>query len=199
MRLRRHPWLFWSVAVGLAVVTGLTVSTMVAEASARARRLGGLREVPVAARALEAGDVLSPADVVVRRLPAAVLPAGPVARSPADHAVVVPLVPGEVLLEAKLAPWGVTGPAALVPPGQRALAVPVGKGALPVQRRQRVDVLATFDSTEGETEPTFPVATGALVVDVAEEAVSVAVSAEEAPRVAFATARGTVTLALTAP
>ncbi len=68
-----------------------------------------------------------------------------------------------------------------------------------VRPGDRVDVLATFDSTEGETEPTFPVAMGALVVDVAEEAVTVAVTPEEAPRVAFATARGTVTLALASP
>ena len=199
MRMRRHPWLFWSVAVGLAMVTALTVATLVGEASTRARELGGLREVPVALRSVEAGHVLSAGDVVTRRLPAAVVPVGPVARSPADHAVVVPLVAGEVLLEAKLAPWGLKGPAALVPPGRRALAVPSGEGGLPVQPRQRVDVLATFDTTEGGTEPTFAVATEALVVDVTEEAVTVAVSPEEAPRVAFATARGTVTLALTSP
>lgn len=199
MRLRRRPWLFWSIAVGLAVVTGLTVARLVAEASARAERLGGLREVPVAARAVDAGQVLSPLDVAVRRLPAAVLPSGPVARSPVDHAVVVPLAAGEVLLEAKLAPWGVQGVAALVPPGRRALAVPAAKGGLSLQRGQRVDVLATFDTTEGKTEPTFPVATGALVVDVGEEAVTVAVGPDEAPRVAFAVARGTVTLALTPP
>ncbi|MDP8992888.1 MAG: RcpC/CpaB family pilus assembly protein, partial [Actinomycetota bacterium] len=109
----------------------------------------------------------------------------------------VPVVAEEVLLEAKLAPWGVQGIAALVPPGRRALAVPAGKGGLALRRGQRVDVLATFDVTDGRSEPTFPVASAALVVDVGEEAVTVAVGPEEAPRVAFAVARGTVTLALT--
>ena len=197
--MRRHPWLFWSVAVLLAAATGVTVAALVGEASSRARELGGLRDVPVAARDVEAGHVLSPADVVMRRLPAASLPTAPVARSPAGHSVVVPVVAGEALLQAKLAPWGVKGAAALVPPGRRALAVPSPKGGLPVQPRQEVDVLATFDTTEGKTEPTFPVAVGALVVDVGEEAVTVAVTPEEAPKVAFATARATVTLALTSP
>ena len=191
--------MFWSLAVGLALLTGATVARLVGEAATRADQLGGLREVPVAARAVDAGQVLSPADVVMRRLPVALLPEGPVAASPADHAALVPLVPGEILLEAKLAPWGVQGVAALVPPGRRALAVPSARGGLSLRRGNHVDVLATFDTTEGGTEPTFAVATSALVVDVSEESVTVAVSPEEASRVALATARGTVTLAVTTP
>ncbi|MDQ3570377.1 MAG: hypothetical protein M3396_07090 [Actinomycetota bacterium] len=199
MLLRRRPWSFWSFAVILALLTGLTVARLVREANTRAERLGGLREVPVAARAVDAGQVVSPVDVVMRRLPAAALPEGPVAASPAHHAALVPLLPGEVLLEAKLAPWGVQGVAALVPPGRRALAVPATRGGLSLRRGNHVDVLATFDTTEGDTEPTFAVATSALVVDVSEESVTVAVSPDEASRVALATARGTVTLAVTAP
>ncbi|MDP9070437.1 MAG: hypothetical protein M3N68_03965, partial [Actinomycetota bacterium] len=115
------------------------------------------------------------------------------------HATLVPLAAGEVLLEAKLAPWGTRGLAALVPPGRRALAVPVERGRLPLRAGDRVDVLATFEVAEDAGEPTFPVATSALVVDVADEAVTVAVSPDEAPRVAFAIARATVTLALSTP
>ena len=199
MRLRRHPVSFWAFAVVLALVTGLLVTRLVGEASARAARLGGLRRVPVAARAVDPGHVLSAGDVAVRHLPAAVLPAGPLARSPEGHAALVPIAPGEVLLEGKLAPWGTRGVAALVPPGRRALAVPVEGGGLPVRTGDRVDVLATFETAEDAGQPTFPVATSALVVAVGDEAVTVAVSTDEAPRVAFAIARGTVTLALSAP
>ena len=199
MRVRSRPWLFWSLAVGLALLTGVTVTRLAGEASARARRLGGLRDVPVAARAVHAGRSLSPEDVAVRRLPAAALPAGPVSSAPLGHAALVPLAPGEVILEAKLAPWGLRGVAALVPPGRRALAVPAPKGGLALHRGHRVDVLATLESTEQGPEPTFPVATGALVVDLADESVTVAVLPEEATRLAFALARGTVTLALTTP
>ena len=204
MRLRPHPRSFWPLALGLALLTGVVVARLVGEASSRAARLGGLRSVPVAARAVEAGQVLSAADVAVRRLPAALLPAAPVASSPEGHAALVPLAAGEVVLEAKLAPWGTRGVAALVPPGRRALAVPMERGRLPVRTGDRVDVLATFETAEpagdgGGQEPTFPVATAALVVDVGDEAVTVAVSQHEAPRVAFAVARGTVVLALAAP
>ena len=205
VHLRRHPVWFWAFAVGLALVTGLTVSRLVGEASARAARLGGLRPVPVAARPVAVGHVLSPSDVAVRHLPRALLPAGPVATSPAGHAALVPLAAGEVLLRSKLAPWGASGVATLVPPGRRALAVPLERGRLPLRRGDRVDVLATFEAAGAAGaagdggEPTFPVAVGAVVVDVAEEAVTVAVTPREAPRLAFAMARGSVTLALNAP
>lgn len=210
MRLRRSPLPFWLLALALSLVTGLSVGRLVDEASRRAARLGGLVDVPVAARSVEAGRLLRAGDVAVRRLPAAVLPRGRLARSPAGRVTMVPLAAGEVLLAAKLAPDGLAGVAALVPSGHRALAVPVEPGGLALRQGHRVDVLATFEvaageggqageTGEGAGAPTFPVATGALVVDVAEGAVTVAVTPAEAARVAFALARGTVTLALTAP
>lgn len=225
MRLRRSPLPFWVLSVALALLTGLTVSRLVGQASARADRLGGLVDVAVAARPVDAGAVLRPADVAVRSLPADALPRGPVAEAPVGTVALVPLVPGEVLLRSKLAPDGLRGVAALVPPGQRALAVPVDPGGLTLRLGDRVDVLATFDvapdppaadpaaadaadpaaadadpAAVGDPgAPTFPVAEAALVVDVGDESVTVAVGPDEAPRVAFALARGTVTLALTSP
>lgn len=207
MRLRRSPLPFWMLAIALALGTGLTVTRLVGQASARAARLGGLIDVPVASRPVEAGDALRSLDVRSRRLPADAVPHGRVASSPVGKVALMRIVPGEVLLASKLAPEGLRGVAALVPRGQRALSVPVERGGLSLRRGNRVDVLATFDvaaEVEGEPAvdpgpPTFPVATGALVVDVGEESVTVAVSPEEAPRVAFALARGTVTLALTDP
>lgn len=214
MRLRRSPLPFWALSVALAACTGLTVSRLVREADARASRLGGLVDAPVMTRAVEAGAVLRAGDVAVRRLPAAALPHGRLAASPTGAVVLVPLAAGEVLLASKLAPDGLRGVAALLPPGRRALAVPVSPGGLALRLGDRVDVLATFDvvgepaptdpgdpadPTGAAAPPTFPVASAALVVDVGDEAVTVAVSADEAPRVAFALARGTVALALTSP
>ncbi|MDP9070384.1 MAG: hypothetical protein M3N68_03680, partial [Actinomycetota bacterium] len=69
MRLRRHPVSFWALAVGLALLTGLVMSRLVGEASARAARLGGLRPVPVAARAVDAGHLLTAADCEVTAHP----------------------------------------------------------------------------------------------------------------------------------
>lgn len=217
--LRRFPFAYWLVAVSVAAAAGLTVSALVGQASARAARLGGLVDVAVAARAVGAGETLAPGDVALRRLPAAALPDGPLARAPVGRPALVPLARGEVLLAAKLAPDGVGGVAALVPRGRRAVAVPVAPGGLAVRRGDRVDVLATFETagvaggedSAGEDAgggdaggggedgaPTFAVATAAVVVDVAEESVTVAVTPHEASRVAFAIARGVVTLALTA-
>lgn len=224
--LRRSSLLFWSATLAVAGATGLFVSHQVSEASARAARLGGLRDVPVAARPIAAGRVLRAADVVMRRLPAAAVPEGALARSPAGRPTLVPLATGEVLLAEKLAPDGVRGVAALLPAGMRALAVPVDPAGLALERGHRVDVLATFDvesagdhgavggegNGRGESAtadpmnsdepisagaPTFPVATDAVVIDAGEESVTIAVSPDEAPRVAFAISRGTVTLALT--
>ena len=207
MRLRRSPLPFWALAVALSLTTGLGVARLAGDAAARADRLGGLVDVPVATRRIAAGAVVRPADVEVRSLPSAVVPTGRLARSPAGRVAIVPLAPGEVVLAAKLAPDGLTGVAALVPPGHRALAVPVEAGALALRPGHRVDVLATLelggamgtDAAGTAAAPTFPVATAALVVDADDDAVTVAVTPDEAPRVAFALARGTVTLALTSP
>ena len=212
-RLHRAAAVWWLAAFTLAAATGLAVTRLVGRAEAQAARYGSVRTVAVAARPLDAGTVLAEGDVERRTLPAAFLPAAPVAPEPVGHALLVAVAEGEPLLEAKLAAFGVRGVASLLPPGTRALAVPVGPASPPLQRGDRVDVLATFDTTPAGAEtdgvlvagagpadgaPTFPVAEGAVVVDVGEEAVSVAVRAEEAPRLAFTLARGTATIALTA-
>ena len=209
-RSHRAAAVWWLAAFVLAAVTGLSVAHLTARAEAQAARYGSLRTVAVAARPLPAGSTLAGGDVERRTLPAAFLPAAPVAAEPEGHALLVAVAEGEPLLEAKLAPFGVRGVAALLPPGTRALAVPVGAaGRPPLERGDRVDVLATFDVAfpgeeggvappAGDNAPTFPGAEGAVVVDVGEEAVSVAVGAEEAPRLAFTLARGVATLALTA-
>ena len=210
MRLHRlhRAAVWWLAAFVLAGATGLSVARLVGRAEARAARYGSARAVAVAARPLPAGATVAEGDVERRTVPVAFLPDAPVAAEPVGHALTVAVAEGEPLLEAKLAPYGVRGVAALLPAGTRALAVPVDAAARPpLERGDRVDVLATFDvapagAEEGagteDAAPTFPVAEGAVVVDVGEEAVSVAVSAEEAPRLAFTLARGTATLALTA-
>lgn len=199
---RRSRLPFWVLTLGLAAATGLFVARLVEEAAAAAARYGGLRPVPVVLRSVEAGQVIGPADVAHRQVPAAFVPPGEVAREPVGRTALVPLLPGEVLLRARLAPWGLRGAAALLPAGTRALAVPAGPGGRPPLRPgDRVDVLATFErDTEPEgARPTFAVASGALVVavDDDDETVTVAVPAADAPRLAFAVAAGSVTLALT--
>jgi pilus assembly protein CpaB len=199
-RVARSPLAYWVVVVALAVFTASTVARLVDSAAAQAARYGRLRPVVTAAHDVEAGAVLRPADVAVRSMPGAFLPEGAVGATAAavGRTVVVPLFRGAAVLASNLAPDGLQGLAALLPPDTRAVAVPTGTASVPLRRGDRVDVLATFDPPPAGEEPTFPVAESALVVDIGPEAASVAVGPDEAKRVAFAVASGTVTLAVTA-
>jgi len=201
-QLRRSPSLYWLAVAAVAVVTALTVSQLVGKARAEAARYGRLRPVITATRDVPVGQALATADVEVRRLPAALVPDGALA-SPTDangRTVVVALFGGEPVLRRHLAPWGRRGVAALLPAGMGGVTVPAGPAASRLSRGDVVDVLATFDPAAAQGhEPTFPVAAGATVLDVAQETVTVAVDPEEAKRVAFAVAKGSVTLVLRTP
>ena len=200
-RLVRSPVVVWLAVIVLAAATGLTVTRLMAQAEAASARYGTLRSAVVAVRPAEIGAVLAPADVSVRQVPAAFLPEGSVSAvdDVVGRTVVVPVVPGQPVLRRFLAPEGLQGVAALLPPGTRGVAVPTGPPGTPLQRGDVVDVLATFDpSVAGTGSPTFPVAAGALVIDVGEESATVAVTPEQSTRVAFALTQGVITLAVSA-
>ena len=202
--VRRFPVVYWLCAAALAAVTGLTVARAVGTAEASAARYGSLVRVPVVLRSVDAGAVLRAGDVEERVVPRALLPAGPVARSPVGRVALVPLVPGDVVLAARVAPSGLRGIAALLPEGARALSVPVGPGTPPLEVGDHVDVLASLEPSDDPKAgpPTFAVALDAPVLAVGrdgEKSVTVAVSPEDAPRVAFAVTQGAVVLALTSP
>ena len=201
-RLSRSPIVFWAAVALLAVLTATVVGGMAARARAEAARYGSLRTVAVARRPVDVGTVLRPDDVSEARVPAAFLPEGWV-RTTSDvvgRTVVVPLFRGAPVLRGQVAPWGVQGVAALLPPGARAVAVPTGGASPELRAGDVVDVLATLDADlEAGEEPTVEVAAAALVVGVAEESATVAVAPEEARRIAFALTAGSVTLVLRTP
>lgn len=202
MRLRRVPALYWILAVGLAACTSLTVFRLAAAADARANYWGTLAEVPVVDQPIAAGELVDAADFSMRSVPEALLPESEVVFEPVGLTAIVPLVPGEVIVEAKLAPAGLLGPAAMLTAGQRAVAVPRTDTTPPVAVGDRVDVILTLDASAagiGAGPPAFPVARGASVLDVTETAVAIAVSADEAPKVVFGAAQGAVSLALAPP
>ena len=202
----------------LAVGTCVTVMSLVAAADDARARWGQTRPVAVATRDLAPGDVVDAGAFEVRDLPEAMLPdavldavvdgpedgsvpSGGTAGDPPVGAVVRhPVLDGEPLVAARLAPHGLTGAAALVPAGWRAVAVPLGAGgAPPVTTADLVDILAvTPAAAEGAPgrEPAFALVEQALVVDVADDAVTVAVPEDDAPRVAWALSNGAVVLAL---
>ncbi len=202
-RITRSPIAYWLVVGVLALVTGMVAARIVGHAGALASRYGPLRPVVVAVRDLEPGSVVGDDDVTVRHVPASLVAEGAVASvdDARGRTVVAPVFPGVPIVAAQLAPDGRRGLAALLPPGSRAVAVPNGRPGLALVRGDEVDVLATFDVADPAEggPPTFPVATHALVVDVGDESAAVAVTPDEAARVAFALASGVVTLALAAP
>lgn len=201
MRLRRLPALYWILAFGLAISTSVTVFRLTAAADARARHWGTLAEVPIATSHIAAGDTLGPDDYELRRVPESLLPEPGVATEPDGLTALVPLWPGEVLVESKFAPAGLDGPAALLEPGERAVAVPRIETTPPVSVGDRVDVVLTLDATAagGIGPPAVPVALAARVVHVDEEAVTLAVPATNAPRVAFGAAQSALSLAVAPP
>lgn len=203
--VRRSPVVWWIGVAALALTTAVVVRASVASAAAQSARFGGLRSVPVVARPVAAGEVVSRAVIRIERRPASTVPRGAlfdVGNSDGERTALVPLVPGEVVVTSKLAPDGLRGAAALLPRGMRAVSVPGGPGGRPPANvGDRVDVLATFPDGAGGGDPTSLVATRALVLALDDEsdAVTVAVSPDELPAVVSAITAGTVTLALTGP
>lgn len=195
----------------LAVATGLTVTSLVGAADAARDRWGDTRPVVVATRDLAPGDVLDGGATQIRELPAGVMGDAVLAEAPAGAVVRHPILAGEPVVAARLAPAGLAGAAALVPAGARAVAVPAGPVATPpLVVGDQVDVLAVLptapapasgDQSDGAggpggSDPAFALVERAAVVDVSDEVVTVAVPEADAARVAWAVGNGSVVLAL---
>jgi Flp pilus assembly protein CpaB len=192
-----------AVVLGLAIITGLVVVTLVSSAEAARQRWGRARPVAVATRDLSPGDPVDDSAVEVRRLPEAAVAPGALAEPPSGSVVRQPVAAGEPLLPQRLAPEGLTGVAALVPAGHRAVAIPIGPlAAPPLTTGDLVDVLAVVPALVEERprppadEPSFPLVEAAAVVDVGEQSIAVAVPEADAPRVAWVLTNGSVVLAL---
>lgn len=198
LALRRRPRLWWALAGALALGVGGAVSSAMGEAEAAREAWGERITVVVATRDLRPGDQIGRGDVELVRRPAAVVPGDAVRDVPAGATVHSAIFEGEVLVEPRLAPGALQGLAAVLPQGTRAIAVPVEPGqAPPLLAGDVVDVLvALAPEAAGDGPPGFAIARGALVVDVGDAAVTVAVEQDVAPRIAVALGQGAVTLAL---
>ena len=195
LALRRRPRLRRALGIALAALVAVAVTTTVQRAEATRAAWGRSRAVVVATRDLPPGHVLEAGDTEVVDLPEAAVPDGAVGRVEAGRVVRSGAFEGEVLLRRRLAGDGVVGPAALLPEGTRAVAVPVEPGsAPPLAVGQHVDVVGIV-AVDGVPEPAL-LATAAPVLAVAERAVTVAVAPDRVPMLAAALAAGTVTLAL---
>jgi len=183
LRLRlRHPVPYWLAVAVLATLTVSSISRAAAAADAARDRWGDQVAVAVSTADAEPGETVRAA---LRLLPAGLVPAG-AARVDVDGARAATWIGrGEIVLERRLAPAGLSPTAALLPPGTRGVAVPQGIAPLPVVVGDRVDVLAPHVLAED-----------AVVVAVTDDAVTVAVRSAVAPRLVDAVAVGTVSLAL---
>jgi Flp pilus assembly protein CpaB len=186
------------VVAASAAATGLSVSQVLDATDATRRAWGATEPVLVVRHDVDAGTALTAADVEVAEWPVGLIPATALVELP-DRAVTrVDVVAGEPLLPSRLAGHGLSQVAAALPPGARAVAVPTEPGtAPPLEVGDHVDVLvAVAEDAAGGGPPGFAVATDAPVVAVTDDAVTVAVDRDEAPRVAVALGIGAVTLAL---
>jgi Flp pilus assembly protein CpaB len=199
VRLRRIPFLYWIVAACLAACTAMVIAKMAASAQARAAYWGRTAEVPVATAEIPAGQEVGADDFELRLVPVSVLPDSPVVDDPVGLVATETLVVGDFLVEARLGPAGVTGAAALLQPGERAVAMSRDAAMPPLEVGDRVDLVATFaDGATGATGGTL-LAGGCLVVDTGEEAVTVAVPASAAANVAAASGQGVLAIVLSSP
>jgi Flp pilus assembly protein CpaB len=185
---------FWPVSLGLSLLAGVLTMTAITGAESAARREGDGVEVPVARRELTVGEIIGADDIEWH--PVAAVAAGAATRTdPAGRVVTERVLAGEPIATDRLAPDGLVGAAALIPTGHRAIAVPTGAVRPPMAPGDRVDVVA--GAPFGAEQATV-VASGARVVAIDDDVVTVAVTAAEVPGAARAVLDGTALLTLVA-
>jgi pilus assembly protein CpaB len=217
---RKAPLIFLVLALMLAGGAAWGVHKWISEQTKAGNGAQKLQSAPVvvAARVLPAGQVLKAKDVAVISWPRNALPAGRFTRAKQVVGRVLrgPMVKGEPILAAKLAPKGAAGGlSAVVPPGFRAMTVKVneviGVGGF-VQPGDRVDVLVTLSGGRFNRDPiSTTVLQDINVLTVGEKiqrdgkmrgrthkvkVVTLQLEPEQAERLALASNEGRVVLAL---
>jgi Flp pilus assembly protein CpaB len=202
LALRRRPRARKLLVVTLAALSGVAVTGVVQRAEGAAAAWGDRVPVLVAARDLEPGERLDTGNTRLVVRPAPTVPDGALSELPAEGRRLAQAVfDGEVVRSERLAPAGLSALAARLPPGTRAMAVPVEPGLVPaLVVGDRVDVLVALSAeAAGDGLPGFALASDVLVVAVDEAAVTIAIPTDTAPRLAVAFGAGAVTLALAGP
>ena len=214
--LRRSPRavLLWTAAVIVALVTAGYVANILVSLRHQDEAFGKVHSVLVASHDLRLGRRVRAGDVVGRQVRGeTVEPGSLTARAGAvGRVVVVPLLRGAVVTRRNLAAHRRDGRDGTVPAGLRSMRVVIEGGVRP-RPGDPVDIYATFDpQTVGDNaEPTLTVARAVPVIAVDSDdgtnadgrgmsiGVTVLVSPDEAERLAFSTAAGTLALAIAPP
>lgn len=205
LRFPRGAVTYWAAVAILVALTVVVVSSAFQRARATQAALGAPTAVVVATSDLAPGTPLD-GHAAVRKLPARLVSKRALTALPTGRVATAFIADGEPVLASRVSGNAAAGPSGLVPAGHRALTVPVGSVAPPVGVGDHVDVIATpvpSDTSGSAAEvvehDALVVEHDALVVATGADGVTVAVPADQAPALAAAIARATVTLALTGP
>ncbi|MDE0195627.1 MAG: SAF domain-containing protein [bacterium] len=199
-RLLRRPLVYWSAVALLVVVTVMGM----ARQSDRQRQLeevyGELRRVPVAVSLIRPGEPLDAETVQWQERPTGGVPSGAVTELATGAVAAATIYPGEVVHSERVAGLG-GGLSSRLPPGAAAVSVPAGYGVPPVRPGDSVSLVAVFDGFATEAAPEARiVAHHATVLELGEEAVTVAIRAGEVNATVSALVWGAVTVvAVNAP
>jgi Flp pilus assembly protein CpaB len=204
-RSRASKVLFF-LALVLAGGATLLLRGHLVRLEARAAAAGPGEPVIVAATDLDRGTVLAAGMLTVRSIPGAYWPPGALTSisEAVGRMLTADVAAGEALTTSRLAGDG--GPvAALVPPGLRAVPVPVAVPPGLLAPGDRVDVLATFGAGQPHTEIVVESAEVLSLLEsgggVFEGAASVVllVSQDSAKRLAYARSFADLSLAVASP
>jgi Flp pilus assembly protein CpaB len=213
--LRRSPraLVLGAAASVVAVATVADVADILVSLRHQDQAFGRVRTVVVSARDLALGDRVGPDDLAARRVRGRPGEPGALTRRDVavEQVVAVPVLRGAVLTTRHLVGSGRDGSDGVVPAGRRAMRVAIEGGVQP-RPGDPVDLYATFDpqTVGADVEPTLTVAHAVPVVAIdtddtaaggegATVGVTVLVTPDEARRLAFATAAGTLALAVAPP
>jgi Flp pilus assembly protein CpaB len=211
--LRRSPRavLLWVAAAVVAIATAASVADVLVSLRHQDQAYGRVRSVVAAARDLPLGHRIRPADLTQRRLRGDTTGALTGRDAAVGKVVRVPVLRDAFVTSRHLTTGARDGRDGTVPAGLRAMRVVVDGGVRP-RAGDPVDIYATFDpQTVGEgVEPTLTVAAavpvlatdrddGAATSPAGALGVTVLVTPTEAKRLAFATAAGTLAIAVAPP
>jgi len=194
-RLLRRRLLWWTLVGALTLVTATTIQREYARAHAARVDWGTTVAVFVATADIDGGDPVESA-AALQHWPAALVPDTAITRLDRGARARVDLVAGEVLVSQRVSTRTSGGVTDLLPVDTVAVAVPVHVGVPPLSLGDRVDLLATYDSP-GSADTTTRVARSAVVVDLDDDVITVAVADDAVAELAGALARAEVTIALT--
>lgn len=201
-----RPLALRALAVATLVITAGVVVDGLGDLRRRSRSLGPTVGFVVATRDLPLGTRLQPADLRLELRPTRTAPPDTARATGAvvGRTLAFPLLAGDLVRDRILAPSGVTGLAALVPPGHRAVRIRPADGSRP-PAGATVDVLAVTDAATGAPAGSATTVAGSATVLASRveadgrTTVTVLVTASAASAVVAASVAGRIGLALAPP